>query len=106
MEDDFTHWSKHFLSLAEELNLKMKILPQVNYLFLMLPVTPTDEWFKSPDSLITQFYWKNKNLNVNTTKEKKSQGATRISTLSPLLFVPLLLFTIYLWSHVFPRHMN
>lgn len=37
--------------------IKMKILPQMTYSFTIIPVTPTDNWFKSLNS-ITQFYCK------------------------------------------------
>lgn len=54
----------------------MKTLPQINYLFSMLPITPTDKWFKTLDSLTTQFYWKNKKtrISLSTLQKGKSQG--------------------------------
>ena len=56
--------------------VKMKILPHINYFFSMLPITPTEKWFKSLDSLITHFYWKNKKakIKLSTLQKNKSQG--------------------------------
>lgn len=54
----------------------MKIFPHINYYFSMLPVTPTDKWFKSTVYLITHFYWKNKKkyITLPTLQISKSQG--------------------------------
>lgn len=61
IEDDLRRWMNLPLSLIGRIaTVKLKILPHINYYFSMLPVTPTDKWFKSIDSLITHFYWKNK----------------------------------------------
>lgn len=42
----------------------------------MLPTTPSDKWFKSLDSLISHFYWKNKTPKISLEKlqKTKSQG--------------------------------
>jgi len=55
-------------------NMKiLKILPQMNYLFSMLPVTPTDKWFKTLDTLISHFYWKNKTPKISLAKLQKTK---------------------------------
>lgn len=42
----------------------------------MIPITPTDKWFKTLNSLTTQFYWKNKKPRIShsTLQNKKSHG--------------------------------
>lgn len=42
----------------------------------MIPITPTDKWFKTLNSLTTQFYWKNKKprISLSTLQNKKSHG--------------------------------
>ncbi len=54
----------------------MKILPQITYLFSMILTTPTDKWFKTLDSITTQFYWNNKKprISLATLQNRKSQG--------------------------------
>uniref|UniRef100_A0A672Z074 Reverse transcriptase zinc-binding domain-containing protein n=1 Tax=Sphaeramia orbicularis TaxID=375764 RepID=A0A672Z074_9TELE len=54
----------------------MKTLPQINYLFSLLPITPTDNWFQTLNSLTTQFYWKNKKsrISLSTLQNSKPQG--------------------------------
>lgn len=47
IEDDLKRWINLLLSLMGCIpTVKMKTLPQINYLFTMLPITPTDKWFK------------------------------------------------------------
>ena len=61
IEDDYKRWNKLPLTLIGRIaTVKMKTLPQINYLFSMIPSTPTDYWFKKLDSLTTHFYWKDK----------------------------------------------
>ena len=77
IQDDFKRWTNLPLSLIGRIaTVKMKTLPQINYLFSMLPTTPTDQWFKSLNSSINQFYWKNKKtkISLSTLQKKKSQG--------------------------------
>lgn len=42
----------------------------------MIPTTPTDNWFKTLNSLTTQFYWKYKKprISLSTLQNKKSHG--------------------------------
>ncbi len=52
IEDDIQRWINLSLSLTGRIaTVKIKTLQQINYLFSMLPITPTDKWFKSLDSL-------------------------------------------------------
>ena len=77
IEDDYKRWSKHPLTLIGRIAaVKMKTLPQINYLFSMIPTTPIDNWFKTLNSLTTQFYWKYKNprISLSTLQNKKSHG--------------------------------
>ena len=58
IEDDFKRWTKLPLTLIGRIaTVKMKTLPQINYQFSLLPITPTDNWFQTLNSLTTQFYW-------------------------------------------------
>lgn len=68
IEDDYKRWNKLPLTLIGRIaTIKMKILPQINYLFSMIPITPTDYWFKKLNSLTTHFYWKNKKPRIALT---------------------------------------
>lgn len=61
IEGDIQRWINLLLNLIGQIaSIKMKVLPCVMYLFSMLPVTPPEKWFKSLDSIVTQFYWKKK----------------------------------------------
>lgn len=46
---------------------------KTNYLFSMIPTQPTLNWFKSLDSIIPRFYWKNKTLRIKLTTLQKSK---------------------------------
>ena len=48
----------------------------INYLCSMIPIKPPPSWFKSLDSIISKFYWKNKKprIKLDTLKKFKSQG--------------------------------
>lgn len=54
----------------------MKILPQINYFFSLLAVIPTEKWFQSLNSSISQFFWKNKKAKIkySTLQKNKLQG--------------------------------
>lgn len=54
----------------------MKILPQINYLFSMIPFKPTLKWFQTLDSAIMKFYSKNKKakISLSTLQENKLEG--------------------------------
>ena len=77
MEDDYKRWNKLPLTLIGRIAaVKMKTLPQIIYLFSMIPTTPTAKWFKTLDSLTTHFYWKdkkNKNCTHNPTKYERTR---------------------------------
>ena len=74
IKDEYKRWSKHQLTLIGRIAaVKMKTLPQINYLFSMIPITPKDKWFKTLNSLTTHFYWKNKKprISLSTLQNKK-----------------------------------
>lgn len=77
IEDDYKRWNKLPLTLIGRIAaVKMKTLPQIIYLFSMIPTTPTAKWFKTLDSLTTHFYWKdkkNKNCTHNPTKYERTR---------------------------------
>lgn len=75
--DDLKHLIKLPLTLIGRIaTVKMKTLPQINYMFSMIPTTPTDKWFKTLDSLTTQFYCNNKKsrISLSTLQNRKSKG--------------------------------
>lgn len=74
---DLKRWNNLPLSLMGRIaTVKMKILPRMNYLFSVLPVTPTDNWFSSVNSLVTKFYWKNQKPRISllTLQKQRSKG--------------------------------
>ena len=58
---DYKKWNKLTPTLIGQIAaVKIKTLLQINYLFSMIPATPTDKWLKKLDSLTTHFYWNDK----------------------------------------------
>lgn len=84
--------------------VKMKILPQINYLFSMLPTTPTEQWFKFLNS-INQLYSEKKQktnkYHYQLYRRKKSQGGTKLFTIR----VANQLQYLAKWTHQ-PKHGN
>lgn len=75
--DDLQCWMNLPLSIMGRISvIKMTILPNLNYLFSMIPTQPTLTWFKSLDSITTKFYWKNKTprIKLTTPQKPKTQG--------------------------------
>lgn len=56
--------------------IKMTILPKINDLFTLISTQPTATWFKSLDSIVTRFYWRNKTPRIKLTilQKPKTQG--------------------------------
>uniref|UniRef100_A0A673NCB7 Reverse transcriptase domain-containing protein n=1 Tax=Sinocyclocheilus rhinocerous TaxID=307959 RepID=A0A673NCB7_9TELE len=77
LEDDLHRWLNLPLSIQGRIAIiKMTVLPKINYLFSMIPTQPSLTWFKSLDSIITRFYWKNKppRIKLSTLQKPKSLG--------------------------------
>ncbi len=77
IDDDLQRWMNLPLSIMGRISvIKMTILPKLNYLFTMTPTQPTLSWFKSLDSIITKFYWKNKTprIKLTTLRKLRTQG--------------------------------
>ncbi len=77
IDDDLQRWMNLPLSIMGRISvIKMTILPKLNYLFTMTPTQPTLSWFKSLDSIITKFYWKNKTprIKLTTLQKLRTQG--------------------------------
>ncbi|XP_051807528.1 LINE-1 retrotransposable element ORF2 protein isoform X1 [Acanthochromis polyacanthus] len=75
--DTLLRWVNLPLSLTGRIaSIKMTILPKINYLFSMIPLKPTHSWFKSLDSAINKYYWKNKTprIKLSTLQKPKTQG--------------------------------
>lgn len=50
------------LSIIGRINtIKMMMLPKLNYLFTMIPTQPTAAFFTTLDTIMTSFYWGEKN---------------------------------------------
>lgn len=67
------------ISLLGHIALMMTVRHKVTYLFTMIPSQPSTSWFKSLDSIITKFYWKNKTPRFKLTtlqKPKTHRGLT------------------------------
>uniref|UniRef100_A0A672KXY9 Reverse transcriptase domain-containing protein n=1 Tax=Sinocyclocheilus grahami TaxID=75366 RepID=A0A672KXY9_SINGR len=59
IQNNLERWNNLPLSLIGRISsVKMNILPKINYLFSMIPVTPPPGWFSSLDSIMTKYYWK------------------------------------------------
>lgn len=75
--EDLIHWNNLPISLLGRIaTVKMKILPQINYLFAMIPFKPTQKWFQDLDSAVTKFYCKNKKNRISLVnlQRNKSEG--------------------------------
>lgn len=97
--DNLNRWINLPLNLIGRIaTVKMSILPKINYLFTMIPTQPTPSWFKSLDSIISKFYWKNKTprIKLTTLQKPKLQGG---------LAAPFF-FTITLWQINYSTYLN
>lgn len=56
-QQDLKRWTNLPLSRVARM---AKTLPKMNFLFSVRPVTPTDNWFNSVESLVAQFYCEKK----------------------------------------------
>uniref|UniRef100_A0AAR2JYN7 Reverse transcriptase zinc-binding domain-containing protein n=1 Tax=Pygocentrus nattereri TaxID=42514 RepID=A0AAR2JYN7_PYGNA len=58
----------------------MMVLPKINYLFSLIPNKPPAAWFKSLDSNISQFLWKNKpsRISLKTLQKPKNNGGLEL----------------------------
>ncbi len=77
ISNDLKHWNTLPLSLIGRIaTVKMKILPQINYLFSVIPFEPSFKWFQSLNSVISGFYWNNKTIRISlsTLQKNESQG--------------------------------
>lgn len=77
INNDLQRWMNLPLSILGRIaSVKMTILPKINYLLTMIPIHPPSSWFKSLDSVITRFYWKNKpqRIKLATLQKPKAQG--------------------------------
>ncbi len=77
IQTNLNHWTNLPISLSERIStIKMSVLPQVNYLFMMIPTLPNPPWLNSLNTSISQFYWKNKTprIKLSTLQKPKSQG--------------------------------
>ena len=74
---DLIRWNNLPITLLGRIaTVKMKILPQINYLFSMIPFKPTSKWFQTLDSAIIKFYAKNKKprISLSTLQKSKLEG--------------------------------
>ncbi len=71
----------------------------------MIPTHPTPTWFKSLDSIITKFYWKNKTtrIKLTTLQQPKLQGGLDAPHFHFYSLANQLQY-IYKWTH--PNHLD
>uniref|UniRef100_A0A672JMA1 Reverse transcriptase domain-containing protein n=1 Tax=Salarias fasciatus TaxID=181472 RepID=A0A672JMA1_SALFA len=84
-EDDLLRWRRLPISLMGRVaTIKMMTLPKVNYLFSMIPTKPSSGWFKSLDSYISKFLWKNKpsRISLKTLQQTKDRGGLDLPNFS------------------------
>ncbi|MBN3294582.1 LORF2 protein, partial [Polypterus senegalus] len=77
VEDDLARWKSLPISLMGRVaTIKMMVLPRINYLFSMIPNKPSSDWFRSLDSSITKFLWKDKppRISLKTLQKTKDRG--------------------------------
>ena len=75
IEDDLNRWMTLPISIIGHIaTIKMTILPQMYYLFTMIPTQPTTHWFNTIDRLTTTFYWKNKKPRIKLTTIQKDKA--------------------------------
>nr|XP_057934911.1 F-box only protein 8 isoform X1 [Doryrhamphus excisus] len=85
IEDDLERWRTLPISLMGRVStVKMMILPRINYLFSMIPTKPSITWFKSLDSYINKFLWKNKpaRISLKTLQKSKECGGLELPNFS------------------------
>lgn len=101
IEEDLLRWLNLPISITGRIAaIKMTILPKINYLFSMIPTHPTLTWFKSLDSIITHFYWKNKTprIKLTTLQKSKAQGGLEAPNFHYYSMANQLQY-IYKWTH-------
>ena len=87
IEDDLNHWTNLPLSqIGKIATVKIIILPKIIYLFRMILIQPTTNWFNSLNSITTKFYWKNKmpQIELSTLQKlitQRTGSPTRLSLL-------------------------
>ncbi len=61
MEEDLTNWDKFPTSFQSRLSvIRMNVLPRVNFVSSMIPLTPPNNYWKKLHSTINQFLWNKK----------------------------------------------
>lgn len=76
------------------------VLPKVNYLFTVTPIQPSTSWFKSLDSAIRKFYWKNKTprIKLSTLQKPKTLGGLEAPNFTLYCLANHLQF-VHRWTH-------
>uniref|UniRef100_A0A3B1K755 Reverse transcriptase domain-containing protein n=1 Tax=Astyanax mexicanus TaxID=7994 RepID=A0A3B1K755_ASTMX len=101
IQDSTQRWIKLPINLLGRIAaVKMFILPKVNYLFKMLPVVPTYKWFKEINSVINQFYWKNKppRIKLSILQKDKKHGGLNAPNFLQYFLATQLQYVIH-WLH-------
>lgn len=104
IDNDLQRWMNLPLSIMGRISvIKMSILPKINYLLSMIPIQPTPSWFKSLDSTITKFYWKNKTprIKLATLQKPKILGGLEAPHFYHYALANKLQY-IYKWLHPSP----
>uniref|UniRef100_A0A669D815 Reverse transcriptase domain-containing protein n=1 Tax=Oreochromis niloticus TaxID=8128 RepID=A0A669D815_ORENI len=81
VEGDLARWKYLPISLMGRVAaIKMMVLPKINYLFSMIPTKPPQDWFRSLDSYMSKFLWKNKppRISLKTLQKTKDKGGLEL----------------------------
>lgn len=84
VKSNLDRWNTLQISLQARVNIvKMSILPQFNFLFLMLPFSPPPNFFKEANSLISKFIWSGKRARISSSvlQHTKRQGGLGLPNL-------------------------
>uniref|UniRef100_A0A669EVM6 Reverse transcriptase domain-containing protein n=1 Tax=Oreochromis niloticus TaxID=8128 RepID=A0A669EVM6_ORENI len=81
VQGDLARWKCLPISLMGRVAaIKMMVLPKINYLFSMIPTKPPQDWFRSLDSYMSKFLWKNKppRISLKTLQKTKDKGGLEL----------------------------
>ncbi len=90
VKNDIQRWKNLKVSLQGRIStVKMNLLPQVNFFFSMLPLSPPPGYFKEINSIISKFIWNDKCPRIKLTTLQHTNRAGGLA-------VPN--FELYYWS--------
>lgn len=78
---DIQRWDGLKMSLQGRTNIvKMNVLPRINFLFSMLPLSPPPKYFDNIHSMVTKFLWSGKRarIRLTTLQQPKRRGGLAV----------------------------